>query len=445
MTKLISSLPPLKPIQVTNLQTGEIDGDWVTNMSNLTKLVQEHTIRLISKNKAELVTLIAGTQKRFNPAEFARQNNIRVPLDLFPSELKAKSRVEKLIQHKVISEYAAFVLNPNPLKQEPVINQTINFGAVDKQMVTLSYAEGVLFLQAKIWDTEYEFEFQLPTYVLNRNIKKVSLPRVQQNKHGELVFHFTIEETPATRTPSKLKAGLDLGLKTPFVMVVTNENNKLVAQYKTSPRLTQLSDKKNRLQTEKKHLHNKAQAYQQLGLDSTILTAEVKRKLSKITRINFALAQQIGADVTKKLTKHNITILNVENLTWVSASKGTSRWSHSKQQDSITHSLARHGVKVKKINPRNTSQTCHKCGGTVTHNSNTRLAICVECKAKFDRDFNAAMNIARNINAYPFLRGATGVTVVEKQVTLPKGTSSVNIVQQNLINLTELQSSSVNY
>lgn len=90
----------------------------------------------------------------------------------------------------------------------------------------------------------------------------------------------------------------------------------------------------------------------------------------------------------------------VENLSWVHGPKYGSKWTHSKTQDNIEHASKRRGIKLKKVNPKNTSQLCHVCGSTIVHNSRTRVAKCVNCQSSFDRDFNAAMNIVGKIKSY---------------------------------------------
>src|SRR5699024_3303770 len=77
------------------------------------------------------------------------------------------------------------------------------------------------------------------------------------------------------------------------------------------------------------------------------------------------------------------------------------RWNHSKKQAAIEHATRREGVSTKKVNPKNTSQECHHCGSRVVHNARTRVAKCSDCKEQFDRDFNAAMNIAKKLIRYP--------------------------------------------
>lgn len=136
---------------------------------------------------------------------------------------------------------------------------------------------------------------------------------------------------------------------------------------------------------------------------------EARYKLHKLTRLKNAIAQQMGSEVSQKLAKHNLNTLNVENLTWVTGKRYGGRWNHSRQQETITHSLARVGIRVKKVNPKNTSQTCHKCGNQITHKTEARTVWCEECRTELNRDFNAAMNIAKkNLTTYPVTKRDNG-------------------------------------
>jgi putative transposase len=51
------------------------------------------------------------------------------------------------------------------------------------------------------------------------------------------------------------------------------------------------------------------------------------------------------------------------------------------------------GGKVMKVNPKNTSQKCSRCGEIVEKEISTRKHKCPNCKLEMDRDTNAARNI----------------------------------------------------
>ena len=146
--KLTSSLPPLKPVRVWDAKTGEVlnHSDWVEPVNTLLNTVTQAVSKYYD-TKQEFLHEVCGKSVR-NPAEFARQVNITLPLDL-PRTVKAQSRVQRLARHKLVSEVSSYVLNPNPRKQPPNFIPKINLGAVDKQMATLSLDRDTLTLYGK--------------------------------------------------------------------------------------------------------------------------------------------------------------------------------------------------------------------------------------------------------------------------------------------------------
>jgi transposase len=71
-------------------------------------------------------------------------------------------------------------------------------------------------------------------------------------------------------------------------------------------------------------------------------------------------------------------------------------WSYFELQTMIEYKAARVGIKVVKIDPRHTSQTCSKCGHYEEGQKITRDFKCKSCGEKLDGDYNAALNIARS-------------------------------------------------
>jgi hypothetical protein len=404
LKKLVSALPLLQPVDIYNTKTGETVTivDLNHKINSLLTYCYEEAVAGYSLNEEKLGELFTSRPNVTAPAEFARQNNIHCRRNL-PVAVKAQSRVEKLVQYKIVSEASSYTQNLNPNKRPFTFSQTVNLGAVDKQMVTLSKDGNQLNLLWKCWDAEYLLVFNIPAYILKRNIIKFTLPTVSRKG---FIFNI-LEETPTLKTRNHYKAGLDLGRNTPYVIAVINSNNNRVAHYTTSKTLTRTNNRRDNLIQEKKHLNIKILAYTQLGLNVAPLTTERDHKTGKITRLGQSLAQQLAAEITKKLAKHKLNTLNVEDLRWATGAKYGSRWNHSKQQEALTHSLLRVGIQVKKINPKNTSQECHKCDTKLIHNTKKRTVHCVNCKATLDRDFNAAMKIAAK-QCYPVSKRENG-------------------------------------
>lgn len=383
--------------------------------------VVSETVRLYGKHEAALFTDLQDYRGVPQPAEYARQHGIKGFLNL-PKRIKATSRIEKLIQYKLVSETASYILNPNPDKQKHSYSQVLNLGAVDKQMATMSVVDDELTLIWKCWDAEYYLTFKIPAYVLKRNIVKYALPLVKQDKKtGEFVFIFTVFELITPRESSAHTVGIDLGVVKPYSMVVANRDGRRVASYETSPRLTQLARKQERLRTETRNIRTKISNRATRNLTSPTQEQELTRTRNKTTRLTKTIAQQIGSEVTSKLIKHNSNLIQVENLKWISGftgSKiGSSRWSHSQQQEAITHTTTRAGFTVRKVNAQNTSQVCHGCGERIIHRAG-RTVWCEKCFTSLDRDFNAAMNIAKQ--TFPVSKKLNGGITRKSDVILER-------------------------
>lgn len=408
-SKLITALSPLKPFRVTDVVTGEIISHQALNITlgSLVEYCHEQTVSLYKNDSQKVLTDVLDY--RSNANAFGRTHGYASGYKDLPREVLAKSRINEIVLFKLISETATYVSNPNPRKQAHAFSRTINLGSVDKQMASLAYhpEEESLTLLFKCWDKELLLEFTIPAYILKYDIKKWSLPVIKQ-QGNDYVFVFAIQENVPVRNKGKHSAGLDLGKVEPYVLAVTNEKGGRVAHYSASPYLRKLSTKRERLLIEKKFLKRKIDAYTQLGIGAS--TLEIHRELvsNKSTRLGKNIAQHMGSEITQKLNKHWTNALHIENLSWVSGTKtskiGNSNWSHSLQQEKIAHSLLRVGVMTKRVSPRNSSRSCHKCGSALAVRA--RSVYCSGCKSLLDRDFNAAMNLAtlKHLNCPPVNR-----------------------------------------
>lgn len=421
--EFVSALKPLKPISIINTETGEYVTSEVfqEKLSLLVQSVRDEAIRLYSEHKVILDTDLAEYTGTPQPAEYARQKGYLTSFnDTLPKPVKAKSRLEKLVQYKLISETASYVLNPNPDKKEHSFSHAINLGAVDKQMAGLSRDGKELNLVWKCWDEEYYLTFNIPGYILDRDIVRFTLPTVKLDKETQqYVFIFSLVENGKQRKGKAHIVGIDLGKVKPYSMAVVNNSGSRVASYDASPRLTRLSRKRERLIAEARHINARIMNRSKRGLESPNHEIEYSRTRNKATRLTKTIAQQTGAEIASKLAKHNSNLIKVEYLKWVSGTKkskiGSSRWSHSLQQEAITHSATRIGYTTKCVSARNTSQLCHSCGNAITHRKD-RTVWCGPCKSQLDRDFNAAMNIAKQ-PIFPVSKKLNGNTTINSGVT----------------------------
>lgn len=432
--QLFSALPPLTPISIIDTSTGEYVShrDLQDKIELLRDVVFEETVRLYSEFQTELLQVLEDYNGTPQAAEFARQKGYKTAFaQTLPKEVKVKSRLEKLVQFKLISETSSYVRNLDPYKKEHSFSKAINLGAVDRHMASLSFEGSELNLLWKCWDAEYYITFQLPVYVLKRQIDKFSLPIIKKNiKTAQIEFIFILFEETTSRKGYKHTVGIDLGKVVPYSMAVVNNNGSRVASYESSARLTQLAAKRERLVAETRNIKTKIQNRSERGILSPIQEIELERTTEKSARLTKIIAQQTGSEISRKLAKHNSSLIKVENLSWISGSKnakiGNSRWSHAQQQEAIIHATTRIGYKTKKVSAKNTSQLCHGCKEKITHRKH-RTVWCDGCKTTLDRDFNAAMNIAKQ--SFPVSKKLNGGTTVNSGVTLSR---SREVLQEHL-------------
>lgn len=225
---------------------------------------------------------------------------------------------------------------------------------------------------------------------------KLTRPTVFIGKKNELRFGFTLQTTVNSPQLTTATLGIDLGRKEPFVGTIiigdtysqplfTNKQVNLLSQKIT--RLIGLSEKlwlKEELNRLKKHDHK----YE-------VLRTERLQVRSKIARLKLERAHRMSTQIVDIAQSHNATVL-LESLSWIPQSK----WEQSIQQTAIEDKAARKSVRVRKINPKNTSQTCPRCGNMVTHSG--RTTNCSACNRDVNRDVLASRNIARSTSKIYF-------------------------------------------
>ena len=67
-------------------------------------------------------------------------------------------------------------------------------------------------------------------------------------------------------------------------------------------------------------------------------------------------------------------------------------WSFQKLQQYIEYKANLEGIPIVYVNPKNTSKRCHRCGRVAQVNG--REFTCLRCGLVYNRDLNAAINIA---------------------------------------------------
>jgi len=403
-------LSGLKPFLAIDSATGNLltERELASAVKPLIQYCQQEVSEIFKQNAKRLLLEIVDYTKY--PDSFARNKGYVSTYDSLPYKIRARSSINKIILHKLISETARFTRSSSSKKKSPHFSSSINLGAVGQSMVKMGRDGDEITMLWKCWETELILVFKLPGYILNRNINKVTLPIVGFTNDGMIQFKFSLEERLVMRTSGTQSAGVDIGIKEPYTLALTNEKGKRIAHYATSPRIKILVDKRSRLWQEKAALQKKITSYKALALDFSKLEEARKSVVKAASALTKQIAFQIGAEISQKISKHEVQVLNLEDLFWVKSKIGPSKWAYRRDQTSISNAVLRQGISTRYINPKNTSQNCHRCSQTIKHRSK-RVVWCSTCKIKMDRDFNAAINIANDVNKkirFPSTSRSTG-------------------------------------
>ena len=224
---------------------------------------------------------------------------------------------------------------------------------------------------------------------------KVCRPTIRLNSKGQVVFDLAIEHETGERQTKRF-VGVDLGKVEPFVATVINPKDK----YRSSPyhasykrRLSSLVKAEKKRHELASHLHKRADLCDSHNRvhHARVLRTEANRVGAKATRLKHEISQCIASQVVEIADQNNAHV-SLENLSWLDAKGG--RWPHAEIQSRIESTAKRYGLKVVKVNAKDTSRTCSHCGGKVSNNSKTRVGSCTSCGFKLNRDVSASREIA---------------------------------------------------
>ena len=104
----------------------------------------------------------------------------------------------------------------------------------------------------------------------------------------------------------------------------------------------------------------------------------------------------ISRSVVNFAIKNGCGTIQMENLSGIGElSVFLKKWSYYDLQRKIEQKAKEAGIEVRKIDPKYTSQRCHKCGHISRENRKTQADfVCEKCGYSANADFNAAKNIA---------------------------------------------------
>lgn len=134
-------------------------------------------------------------------------------------------------------------------------------------------------------------------------------------------------------------------------------------------------------------------------------TKGAKRALKRLSGREFRHVSWVNHNLAKEIVleavKNQCSLIRMENLKGIRGrtkvwnphrNRQMANWSYGQLQDFVEYKAAMKGIRVEKINPAYTSQTCHRCLNLGIRNGPSFA--CTSCGVTMDADLNAALVIA---------------------------------------------------
>ena len=341
--KIISQYDKLKPadagrqIGIKLSSTGR-----GTGRSRFEKMVQEYAVTMLRSWKERVKTNL-GQSGKYVSAGYQRTNNSNKPAFLKP----------RLTLSATDKNYHAIRLNGSITELDMVVNQR--------------------------WVT---FKFKAPERFTEPGVRIIA-PTISIDEHDRVMFNWYIElPTELTEFSSKYIVGVDVGLTNHTTAVVRDiTTGEVVKASFMNQRVRLLENKIQRAKTQIASLYRKGRA------------CEVEPHRRALSNRRKELSILIGQEVADLSYQYSNALVAVEDLSFITNTMKNGRWISGLIVKRITDMVESNGGRVMTVNPAYTSQLCHKCN-TKLDLSAYHTPICTSCCVGWDRDENAAANIA---------------------------------------------------
>lgn len=251
-----------------------------------------------------------------------------------------------------------------------------------------------LYLHTAIMGIEYIGEFKIPDlqYEYYKDWKPTK-PTVQIDKDGKLSFLFSMKKNiKEEKITQKSTLGVDLGLVKPIAMSRVYEDNTFDIIGGIS--LPTYQDYKKAMKR-KEHYSNtieKNKRREKLGVvnEDALATQEFLRL--KNERANESLDWNTATDVLDEVKAGEF--ISLEQLNW--SSGGPVKFRHASVGDKINHLASKDGVRVVRVDAKNTSRECPLCNDSLRPD-NKRVSICSnsDCDWVGDRDDTSGVIVGK--------------------------------------------------
>ena len=334
---------------------------------------------------------------KLKPAEAGRRIGIKLSST---GRGTGRSRFEKMVQEYAVCQLrswrerrkartkdtdryiSAGYQRTNNGNQPDGLKPRLALSATDKQYHAIRLQASIIELDMVVNRRWVTFTFKTPSRFLEPGVKIIA-PTISVDERDRVVFSWPFEiPTTLTEFSSKYVVGIDVGITHHTTAIVRNiETGEVVEASFMNRRIRSLENKIKRVKTQVAVLKKQGRGEE----------AEPHRKALSNRRKELAVL--IGQEVANLSWRYSNAIIAIEDLSHIANTMKYGRWVRGLIVKRITDMVESNGGRVMKVNSAYTSQLCHRCGENLDM-TDYRHPVCVNCQVGWDRDENAAANIA---------------------------------------------------
>jgi putative transposase len=236
-------------------------------------------------------------------------------------------------------------------------------------------------------DGRLELPFRVPAHLTQYSGHTVCSADLC-SRHGHYTLHIVVSIAAPSITPSSEVIGVDLGLARPAV----TSNRQFLGEHRWKEQDRRTFRLKRKLQAKG--------------------TRSAKRHLKKLSGKQFRRRRDHDHVLSKQIVQHatagsTLVLENLKNIRDTgkfgrgkkdSKKRDNKRrlhsWSFAQLYCFVEYKAEASGIRVVKIDPRHTSQTCSRCGHQARNNRRSQSVFhCRSCGYQLNADLNAAKNI----------------------------------------------------
>lgn len=211
-----------------------------------------------------------------------------------------------------------------------------------------------------------------------------------------LTYKFQKEKTNEDLDPDKI-LGVDLGEKYAVYASIYNEpwfNSLAIDGGEVTAFASRIEARKKSMQQGAKYCNGGRK-----GHGTKTRVANVYKTRNRIANFRDTKNHIYSRQVVDYAVANHCGTIQMEDLSGIKESTGfpmiLAHWTYFDLQTKIEYKAKEHGIQVKKVKPRYTSQRCSKCGCIDKANRPEQAKFkCVKCGFEANADYNAAQNLS---------------------------------------------------